>query len=117
MKAHWVLKEMKKVCHFNFDYLLFYVFFCFLFFVFHREGRIGDPIASDLADMLTLYGKEETAPSTTTSQQGPSRGELLQDAYEHLSSIRHIYMVYFGSAKHALAKSRYDNMILNFVNF
>ena len=88
-----------------------------MFLVFHREGRIGDPIASDLADMLTLYGKEETAPSTTTSQQGPSRGELLQDAYEHLSSIQHIYMVYFGSAKHALAKSRYDNMILNFVNF
>ncbi|XP_072027596.1 RNA polymerase II-associated protein 1-like [Amphiura filiformis] len=73
---------------------------------FLAEGRIGDPIASDLADMLTINGKEETAPSTNSSHQGLTRGELLQDAYDHLGSIRHLYMVYFGAAAQALTRSR-----------
>ncbi|XP_038072867.1 RNA polymerase II-associated protein 1-like [Patiria miniata] len=72
---------------------------------FIAEGRIGDPIAADLADRLSMTATEpSTAPSLIHT--GPSRGQLLQTAYEHLVGIRNLYMVFFGTDVEGLAKSR-----------
>ncbi|XP_022085938.1 RNA polymerase II-associated protein 1-like [Acanthaster planci] len=72
---------------------------------FIAEGRIGDPIAADLADLLSMTAPQ-TSVAPSLSKTEPSRGELLQRAYEHLVSIRNIYMVFFGTDLESLARSR-----------
>ncbi|XP_033632797.1 RNA polymerase II-associated protein 1-like isoform X2 [Asterias rubens] len=72
---------------------------------FIAEGRIGDPIAVDLAERLQMTSsKDSQIPSLL--QAGPTRGELLEDAYKHLPSIRNLYMVFFGSGQDTILKSK-----------
>nr|XP_054759033.1 RNA polymerase II-associated protein 1-like [Lytechinus pictus] len=68
---------------------------------FLAEGNVGDPMASDLAEFLTFSDKEPPL-----KERDKSKGELLQEAYQRLSSIRNLYMVYFGKEQPSLAKSR-----------
>ncbi|XP_030855032.1 RNA polymerase II-associated protein 1 [Strongylocentrotus purpuratus] len=68
---------------------------------FLAEGNVGDPMASDLAEFLTFSDKEPTR-----KERDMSKGELLQEAYQRLASIRNLYMVYFGKEQPSLARSR-----------
>lgn len=59
-------------------------------------------MASDLAEFLTFSDKEPTPQK----ERDRSKGELLQEAYQRLASIRNLYMVYFGKEQPSLARSR-----------
>ncbi|XP_072170727.1 RNA polymerase II-associated protein 1-like [Diadema setosum] len=74
---------------------------------FLSEGSVGDPMAADLAEFLTFSDAgDSSSPSEKPKERSPSRGELLNDAYLKLDSIRNLYMVYFGKEKNSLPKSR-----------
>ncbi|XP_070532980.1 RNA polymerase II-associated protein 1-like [Ptychodera flava] len=81
------------------------------------EGRIGDPEAVELAELLKV---SETSTETTASgfetsnirSKEPNRGVLLRDAYNNLPSIRACYMTHFGDMVNTVAKSRSKFMVI-----
>lgn len=72
------------------------------------EGKAGGPEAADFSDILHLSsGAKLTQPgSAAPVSQFPSRGALLQDAYEHLPFIQACYLSHFSFLEPALARSR-----------
>ncbi|XP_066487834.1 RNA polymerase II-associated protein 1 isoform X2 [Tiliqua scincoides] len=72
------------------------------------EGKAGGPEAADFSDILHLSsGAKLTQPGSAAAvSQPPSRGALLQDAYEHLPFIQACYISHFAYLEPALARSR-----------
>ncbi|XP_078000922.1 RNA polymerase II-associated protein 1-like [Glandiceps talaboti] len=72
------------------------------------EGRIGDPEAVELAELLKVTDKDVTPKPQHQSLHGkePNRGVLLRDAYSNLPSIRACYMTSFNDMMVAVARSR-----------
>ncbi|XP_071963478.1 RNA polymerase II-associated protein 1-like [Antedon mediterranea] len=74
------------------------------------EGKVGDPIAADLADFLTTSDttRQPSVSKNVALESGPeaSRGELLQNAYSNLASIRATYMAFFSTLEKDVFASR-----------
>nr|XP_006816564.1 PREDICTED: RNA polymerase II-associated protein 1-like [Saccoglossus kowalevskii] len=71
------------------------------------EGRIGDPEAIELAELLRVSDtSERTNTCDTMRKREPNRGVLLRDSYNSLPSIRACYMSSFGGMTQTIAKSR-----------
>ncbi|XP_033105370.1 RNA polymerase II-associated protein 1-like [Anneissia japonica] len=74
------------------------------------EGKVGDPIAADLADFLTTSNttRQQSVSKNVGLESQPevSRGELLQDAYGSLATIRSTYMVFFARLEQDVLASR-----------
>nr|XP_014351251.1 PREDICTED: RNA polymerase II-associated protein 1 [Latimeria chalumnae] len=72
-----------------------------------REGKAGGPEAEDLSQLLHL-GERNPAPPASAAEfsSTPSRGTLLQEAYQHLPSISHCYLAHFAHFDSAVLRSR-----------
>ncbi|KAJ8045598.1 RNA polymerase II-associated protein 1 [Holothuria leucospilota] len=58
------------------------------------EGKTGDPIATELSERLKVSDSK-----SRSSTVGSIKGQLLHEAYQHIPSIRHLYMLYFVTNK------------------
>lgn len=65
-----------------------------VFLLISREGKTGDPIATELSERLKV-----TDSKSGSSTGGSIKGQLLHEAYQHIPSIRHLYMLYFVANK------------------
>ncbi|XP_064421161.1 RNA polymerase II-associated protein 1 [Latimeria chalumnae] len=74
---------------------------------FMPEGKAGGPEAEDLSQLLHL-GERNPAPPASAAEfsSTPSRGTLLQEAYQHLPSISHCYLAHFAHFDSAVLRSR-----------
>uniref|UniRef100_A0A8D0G6W3 RNA polymerase II associated protein 1 n=1 Tax=Sphenodon punctatus TaxID=8508 RepID=A0A8D0G6W3_SPHPU len=72
------------------------------------EGKAGGPEAADFSDILHLDPNTKPAQpgSVTTASSNPSRGALLEEAYQNLSLIRTCYLSHFVHLEPALVRSR-----------
>ncbi|XP_061467359.1 RNA polymerase II-associated protein 1 isoform X2 [Rhineura floridana] len=72
------------------------------------EGKAGGPEAADFSDLLHLSSKAKlTQPSSAAALTPlPSRGALLQEAYQHLPLIQACYLTHFVYLEPALVRSR-----------
>ncbi|XP_069494891.1 RNA polymerase II-associated protein 1 isoform X2 [Ambystoma mexicanum] len=75
---------------------------------FFPEGKMGGPEAADFSDILHInQGAKLAQPgSGTILSTNPSRGILLKEAYQQLSSIRACYLTHFAHLELALGRSQ-----------
>ncbi|XP_053139977.1 RNA polymerase II-associated protein 1 isoform X2 [Hemicordylus capensis] len=72
------------------------------------EGKAGGPEAADFSDILNLSSRANlTQPGSAAAISPlPSRGALLEEAYQHLPSIQACYLSHFLYLEPALIRSR-----------
>nr|XP_033807986.1 RNA polymerase II-associated protein 1 isoform X2 [Geotrypetes seraphini]XP_033807987.1 RNA polymerase II-associated protein 1 isoform X2 [Geotrypetes seraphini] len=81
-------------------------------FIFNHElipeGKSGGPEAADFSDILHIRadGKPMQPGSVVPSSSNPSRGTLLEEAYQQLPSIRACYLLHLAHLEMALARSK-----------
>ncbi|KAF7251660.1 RNA polymerase II-associated protein 1, partial [Varanus komodoensis] len=72
------------------------------------EGKAGGPEAADFSDLLHLSSKAKpTQPGSAAAISPlPTRGALLEEAYQHLPLIQACYLSHFVYLEPALVRSR-----------
>ncbi|XP_075701016.1 RNA polymerase II-associated protein 1 [Rhinoderma darwinii] len=75
---------------------------------FMPEGSSGGPQAADLSDILHITSETKQAPpsSVAATSVSPSRGALLEEAFNDLPSIRSCYLTHFIHMEQALNHSK-----------
>lgn len=78
-----------------------------MYLVLHREGSAGGPEAADLSDILHITSKGIPTPpgSAASVSESPSRGVLLEQAFNDLPSIQICYLTHFSHMEQALKHS------------